>query len=140
MHATSEQEYHEIRAFGLVNPVAIIPNGIDLPAPLSCSPVVTDHAERTILSLGRIHPKKGLDRLVRAWARLEAQYPGWRLRIIGPDEVGYDEELRALAATLSLNRLSIEGPVYGHTKSRGPSMGIPSSVSCAPPTSSFFRP
>jgi glycosyltransferase involved in cell wall biosynthesis len=61
-------------------------------------------------------PRQGLDRLVRAWARLEAQYPGWRLRIIGPGEVGYDEELRALAATLSLHRLSIEGPVYGETK------------------------
>src|SRR5207302_10654584 len=31
LHATSEQEYQEIRAFGLANPVAIIPNGIDLP-------------------------------------------------------------------------------------------------------------
>src|SRR5260370_9177451 len=33
LHATSEQEYQEIRAFGLANPVAIIPNGIDLPKP-----------------------------------------------------------------------------------------------------------
>ena len=31
IHATSEQEHDEIRAFGLNNPVAIIPNGIDLP-------------------------------------------------------------------------------------------------------------
>src|SRR5262249_24340783 len=31
LHATSEQEYQEIRALGLTNPVAIIPNGIDLP-------------------------------------------------------------------------------------------------------------
>jgi glycosyltransferase involved in cell wall biosynthesis len=78
--------------------------------------MVTNHAERTVLSLGRIHPKKGLDRLVRAWGRLEAEYPDWRLRIIGPSEVGHDEELRALVATLSLHRLSIEGPVYGDTK------------------------
>jgi Glycosyl transferase 4-like domain len=33
MHATSEAEYQEIRAFGLLNPVAIISNGIDLPEP-----------------------------------------------------------------------------------------------------------
>ena len=31
IHATSEQEHDEIREFGLKNPVAIIPNGIDLP-------------------------------------------------------------------------------------------------------------
>ena len=32
IHVTSEQEYEEVRAFGLANPVAIIPNGIDLPS------------------------------------------------------------------------------------------------------------
>ena len=93
IHATSEQEYQEIRAFGLKNPVAVIPNGIDLPVP-PLSPLASDHRERTVLSLGRIHPKKGLDRLVRAWARLEVEYPGWRLRIIGPSELGYDKLLR----------------------------------------------
>jgi glycosyltransferase involved in cell wall biosynthesis len=37
-------------------------------------------------------------------------------RIIGPSEVGHDEELRALAATLNLHRVSIDGPVYGARK------------------------
>ena len=115
IHATSEQEYQEIRAFGLVNPVAVIPNGIDFPSAPSNS-VVSNDGERTVLSLGRIHPKKGLDRLVRAWARLEAEYPGWRLRITGPSEVRHDEELRALAAALNLHRVSIEPPVYGDAK------------------------
>jgi glycosyltransferase involved in cell wall biosynthesis len=114
LHATSEQEYHEIRAFGLSNPVAIIPNGIDLPA--TRGPIVSNGGERTLLSLGRIHPKKGLDRLVGAWARLEAEHPNWRLRIIGPSELGHDKDLRKLAATLSARRLSIEGPVYGDAK------------------------
>src|SRR5262245_17999894 len=31
IHATSEQEHDEIRDFGLKNPIAIIPNGIDVP-------------------------------------------------------------------------------------------------------------
>src|SRR5262249_51396549 len=101
VHATSEQEYQEGRAFGLPTTVAIIPNGIDLPA-VPSSPMSTNHEERTVLSLGRIHPKKGLDRLVRAWARVEAQYPTWQLRIVGPNEVGHAEELRALAATFRL--------------------------------------
>ena len=115
VHATSEQEYQEVRAFGLANPVAIIPNGIDLPA-VPSSPMPTNHEDRTVLSLGRIHPKKGLDRLVRAWARVEAQYPTWQLRIVGPNEVGHAEELRALAATFGLRRVSIEGPAYGDSK------------------------
>src|SRR5262249_7752896 len=115
IHATSEQEYQEIRAFGLVNPVAVIPNGIDFP-PAPSNSMVSNDGGRTVLSLGRIHPKKGLDRLVRAWARLEVEYPGWRLRIIGPSEVRHDEELRALAAALNLHRISIEPPVYDDVK------------------------
>jgi glycosyltransferase involved in cell wall biosynthesis len=43
-------------------------------------------------------------------------YPGWRLRIVGPPEVGYDNELRALASALGLTRVFIEGPIYGEAK------------------------
>ena len=115
IHATSEQEYEEIRGFGLANPVAIIPNGIDLPevpALLTAEPPV----ERVVLSLGRIHPKKGLPQLVLAWSKVEARNPGWRLRIVGPPELGHDNELRALATSLGLTSISIEGPLYGETK------------------------
>ena len=113
-HATSEQEYQEIRAFGLRHPVAIIPNGIDIPAP-SEKPA-TAHERRTVLSLGRIHPKKGLDILLRAWARLEPEWPDWRLRIVGPSEAGHDAFLKSLSRELRLSRVSIEGPVYGAAK------------------------
>jgi glycosyltransferase involved in cell wall biosynthesis len=108
-------KYQEIRGFGLANPVAIIRNGIDLPeaaAPQSGAPAV----ERVVLSLGRIHPKKGLAGLVRAWSKVESRYPDWRLRIAGPPEFGHDNELRALAASLRLTRISIEGPIYGEAK------------------------
>jgi glycosyltransferase involved in cell wall biosynthesis len=114
IHATSEQEYEEIRSFGLTNPLAIIPLGIDLPelpAQLPDPPV-----ERVVLSLGRIHPKKGLSRLVHAWAKVEAKYPRWRLRIVGPPEVGHDNELRALVMALGLTRVSVEGPIPADAK------------------------
>jgi len=114
-HATSEQEYEEIRRFGLTQPVAIIPNGIDLPE-LAARPTLAPAAERLVLSLGRLHPKKGLERLVRSWSKVEAKFPGWRLNIVGPPEGGHDDELRALAAALGLTRVSITGPVYGDAK------------------------
>ena len=49
-------------------PIAVIPNGVEMP-PL----VTTDHRpqttdQRTVLFLGRIHPVKGLFDLVQAWA------------------------------------------------------------------------
>jgi glycosyltransferase involved in cell wall biosynthesis len=115
-HATSRQEYEEIRAYGLTQPVALVPNGIDLPKLDDARPKERT-ANRSLLSLGRIHPKKGLDRLVRAWAELESTYPDWRLRIVGPAELGHDDKLRRLAKSLGLERVSIEPGVYGEEKS-----------------------
>jgi glycosyltransferase involved in cell wall biosynthesis len=117
LHATASSEYAEIRAAGLKNPVAVIPNGIDVPEPATM-PARGAAGHGIVLSLGRIHPKKGLDRLVRAWALIEPELPTWRLRIVGPAEVGHDKELAALARTLGLERVSIEGPLYGAEKLR----------------------
>jgi glycosyltransferase involved in cell wall biosynthesis len=119
-HATSTEEYDDIRAAGLSGPVAIVPNGIDLPdLPDVAEPREGDRrrgARRTLLSLGRIHPKKGLDRLLHAWSGVEAAHPDWWLKIVGPAEGRHDEELRALARALGLGRFSIEGPIYGDAK------------------------
>jgi glycosyltransferase involved in cell wall biosynthesis len=114
LHATAPSEHEEIRISGLTNPVAIIPNGIDLPN-LDAIPRSKGH-DRVALSLGRIHPKKGLDRLVRAWAQIEHEFPSWSLRIIGPAEISHDKELRCMAQSLGAERISIEGAVYGEAK------------------------
>jgi glycosyltransferase involved in cell wall biosynthesis len=116
LHATSEAELADIRAAGLTNPVAVIPNGVDLPAldhPELDRPVREAGEGGVVLSLGRIHPKKGLESLVRAWAPVEAAHPAWRLRIVGPAELDHDKALLALGASLGLTRLSIEPPAYG---------------------------
>lgn len=115
-HATSEQEYEEIRAFGLRHPVAVIPNGIDVDEPEALEK--RGHGSRTVLSLGRIHPKKGLAILLQAWARIESTHPDWRLLIVGPSENDHATALKTLAENLRLSRVSIEGPVYGADKAR----------------------
>lgn len=118
-HATAPSEYEDIRAFGLRQPVAIIPNGIDLPNLKAdghfTSPVVAPF----ILSLGRIHPKKGLDRLIAAFALVADEHPEWRLRIVGPDERGYAELLRRQISQQGLDgRVAIEPPLFGEDKFR----------------------
>lgn len=115
IHVMSEQEHEEVRAIGLNNPVAVIPNGIDLPE-LQSQAELGSTNDRVLLSLGRIHPKKGLDRLLRAWAMVEKTHPTWRLRIIGPDELGHAAELEGLAGELKLTRVSIEPAIAGRTK------------------------
>jgi glycosyltransferase involved in cell wall biosynthesis len=115
LHATSDAEGEEIRAAGLVNPIAVIPNGIDLPPPAR-EPAEVAGAPRIALSLGRLHPKKGLDRLLRAWAAVETRHPEWRLRILGPSEAGHADELRALARILGLAGVEIAGPIFDDVK------------------------
>lgn len=113
IHATAESEYNDVRHFGLSQPVAIIPNGIDLPLITATSAQLSG---KTVLSLGRIHPKKALDTLVRAWAAIEPSFPDWCLRIVGPDEGGHAEKLSRLVRSLGLATVSIEPPVFGEEK------------------------
>jgi glycosyltransferase involved in cell wall biosynthesis len=115
LHATSEVEYQQIRAQGFTAPVAIIPNGIDLPALL---PSKVQGDQRTLLFLGRIHPTKCVDRLLQAWHRLQDTHPDWRLVIAGRGEAEHEREVHELASALKLKRVEFPGPLYGADKSR----------------------
>ncbi len=113
-HATSEEEAGDVQAFGVKAPVAIIPNGIDIPEYVAKHQENTGH--RTLLFMSRLHPKKGLTSLVEAWSRLEADRPEWRLVIAGPDEGRYRARLEAQAAQSGCQRVTFTGPVYGQNK------------------------
>lgn len=86
LHATSDLEAEEIRAAGIGVPLAILPNGVDLPPSVENAPGAPDRIRR-FLFLSRIHPKKGLEALVEAWR--VARPAGWELVIAGPDERGH---------------------------------------------------
>ncbi|HHJ20510.1 MAG TPA: glycosyltransferase [Gammaproteobacteria bacterium] len=111
-HATSEQEYKDIRRHGLHQPVAILPNGVEFPQLPSC---MIGHKKK-LLFLGRIHPIKGVNTLLRAWHRLEERYLDWRLEIAGPDNRGYLREMKQLATELGLERCRFVGPLYSDDK------------------------
>jgi len=119
VHATSMSEYREVRNLGIRCPIAVIPNGIDMPKPRSIHRLRRAQGaprERTLLYIGRIHPKKGINSLVRAWAAVAPGFVDWRLRIIGPGEERHLRELDSVAAAVP--RLSIEAPIYGEAKWR----------------------
>ena len=116
-HATAESEAEEIRRRGFRQPIAIIPNGVDIP-PASTGPA---RDVRTILFLGRIHPKKGVDILLRAWKAVMAEFPAWRLRIVGNSEErgsaeGYLDTMKSLASELGVERTEFSEPLYGTEK------------------------
>lgn len=111
-HATAEQEYEDIRRAGFRQPVAILPNGIDVPEAVERP----RQARRQLLYFGRLHAIKGIDRLLRAWASLEGRHPDWDLVVAGPGEGGYEVELQTLKSNLALTRVSFPGPLYGTDK------------------------
>ena len=112
LHATSPAEAIQFGRLGLQNPVAIIPNGVDLPAPEATQPA----APPTILFLSRFHPKKGADLLLKAWAGIP-DHRGWRLVLAGPDEIGYRSTLEALSNELGIHeRVVFLGPQFGDDK------------------------
>lgn len=111
LHATADIEYEDIRRMGLKVPVAVIPNGIDVPPEFPIA-----NREKKVIFLSRIDPKKGLDILMRAWSSVAPRHPDWELLIAGPMEGTYAREIRALAARLSLPRTRFLGQVLGDEK------------------------
>jgi glycosyltransferase involved in cell wall biosynthesis len=111
-HATAESECEDIRRMGFRQPIAIIPNGIDIPA-LRPKQAGDSH---TVLFLGRVHPKKGLDMLLPAWRAVQDRFPLWRLQIVGPDDGGYLAKMHRLAGELRLERIEFSGALYGGQK------------------------
>lgn len=118
-HATAESEYEDIRRLGFKQPVAVIPNGIDVPSWSVESRIKA--SRRTVLFLGRLHVTKGLDLLLPAWVALEKAFPNWGLVIVGESagyarETEYVEEMRLLASTLGAKRVKFAGAKIGEQK------------------------
>lgn len=99
LHATSEQEAQSIRDRGLRAPIAIIPNGVELPDQWMWNAGSAPRM-KTVLFLSRIHPIKGLPLLLEAWAKVRPV--GWDLKIVGPDEAGHRKDLEKQVVTLGL--------------------------------------
>ncbi len=117
VHATSDAEAANLRALGVTKaPIFVIPNLIDEPpsdAVAGRGPGAGSR-NKTLLFLSRIHPKKGLDMLLRAWADLQPR--DWNLLIVGHGEPSYVNELKKVAETLSLQNVEFRSHVDGEER------------------------
>lgn len=123
LHALSASEADAIRAFGLTKPIAIIPNGVDLPEPGRRPPPPAWRSRlpedaRILLFLGRIHPKKGLAELVEAWCRMDREKlaPPWHLVIAGMGKPEDEAGLRRHVAATGAHDIHLVGPQVGAEK------------------------
>jgi glycosyltransferase involved in cell wall biosynthesis len=124
LHALASHEADAIRACRLDNPVAVIPNGIDVRSfeNLPCRHAASHtwprlRGKKTILFLGRIHPVKGLVNLIQAWGHIAARFKDWHLVISGPDCEGHMATVQDQVCTRYLTeKVTFTGPAYGSAK------------------------
>jgi poly(glycerol-phosphate) alpha-glucosyltransferase len=122
LHATSAQEVEDYRKYGLRNPIAVIPNAVDIPMGPNGNAVApwVDAAppgSRVLRFIGRLHPKKGLLELLEGWKHARGNRRGWKLVIAGWDEVGHRAELERRIMELQLsNEVTLIGPQFGESK------------------------
>ncbi|MBV8545128.1 MAG: glycosyltransferase [Acidobacteria bacterium] len=109
IHFTANSERDDARRMSMPIPDSfVVPNGIDLP-----QITTTARLPGTLLCLGRINWKKGLDRVIDAMPHLH----GAHVIIAGNDEEELTPKLRAQAERNGVaDRIEFRGPVSGEAK------------------------
>lgn len=129
LHYTADIERGLVKALKISPPTTIAPNGIDLSEFQSPPARGTFRARHKIpvdapvvLFLGRLHPNKGCDLLIKGFARAAAQknencLPEPLLVFAGPDANNFRAELESIAIEHGVGKsVFFVGPLYGEDK------------------------
>lgn len=121
LRALTYAEVEDYRNYGLTNPVAVIPNGVTIPdevssdAFLEAFPSLRD--KRIVLFLGRLHHKKGLDILCKAWSALHGEFADAHLVLAGPDFDNTRARTESLVQELGIaHSVTFTGMLKGNLK------------------------
>jgi glycosyltransferase involved in cell wall biosynthesis len=124
IHFTSEQELAEADMLGPWPQAAIIPLGLDL-TPFDHMPAATEFPARRpraagktiVLFLSRLDPKKGVERLIEAFALCAGSHPDALLVIAGAGDAAYVDSLRSQASRAGIaDRVEWAGHLEGAEK------------------------
>lgn len=109
LHATSPAEAEHLRGLGLKQPIAVIPNGVNL-TQHNGGKKSDGNSEKICFFLGRIYPVKGLLNLVAAWGKVRPK--GWKMILAGPDESSHKAKVISAIKKHKLeNVFSFIGPI-----------------------------
>lgn len=122
MLASTEAE--RVKQLQLKSPLIIVPNGLhpedykSLPKPDIFYQQFPQIQQKTlILFLGRIDPKKGLDLLATAFAKVHRQFPETHLIIAGPDNINFTPTVKTYFAQVGcLESVTFTGMLTGELK------------------------
>ena len=118
IHAITPLEQKNLQRMFPHQEVIAIPNAIAMNEKDENSPFLhSGESFKNIVYLGRIHPKKGIDLLIRAFHRVSFGMQ-WQLIIAGQEESpSYLHSLQQLISELELtSQVHFTGPVYGGQK------------------------
>lgn len=87
-----------MRGYNTHTKCVVIPNFLEE----VISDVELGQKEKTVLFVGRLHPVKGLERLLDIWKIISGKYSDWKLKIIGGGEL--DKVLKAKVEQLNMDR------------------------------------
>lgn len=125
LRALCVAEAEAMRAYGLRSPICVVPNGTDVQTAASTAPPPwegrIERGRRVLLYLGRLHPKKGLPKLLLAWQRASrissSEARNWSLAIAGWGPGGHETELKTLARDLGLeDSVCFLGPLFEQSR------------------------
>ena len=114
IHCTCMEEMKHYRDLGYKNPVAVIPNPV--PIPSFINEVNNNRNIKRIGFLGRIHPYKNPEALVKAWISLGKQVDNAQLIIMGRGEPEYESKLKSLVKQHRLTNVEFAGFINGKEK------------------------
>lgn len=109
LHATAESEAEQFKQLGFKNPLIVSPNGVNVPKNFNHVERV-ERAERRVLFVSRMHPKKGVLELVEAFKKVVSGEVGglrsWKVELVytvnGDFEREYEAKIKARVKELGL--------------------------------------
>lgn len=124
IQATASSESENIKFLGFKNHILMVPNGIHhqefetLPSPeLFYQKFPATRNKNLILFLGRIDPKKGLDLLAPAFAKVRNNFPETHLIVAGPDSIDFLPTVKKyFASSGCLDAVTFTGMLIGSIK------------------------
>lgn len=114
VQATCREEMEHYRALGFENPVAVLPNPIDVNGIVERE--IPYKPTFKIGYLGRLHPRKRVERLIYAFGELRKELEDCRLIIIGGGDDQYRNFLETEVKRLRLTNVEFTGFLMGKEK------------------------
>lgn len=115
--ATADMEANNLRNLKFTNPIAVIPNGIEIDE-YPCRPKESlAQCKKQVIFLSRVVSKKGVDILIDAWIKVHQSYPDWSVIIVGNGDKEYIDSLNEQIARNGLSDcINILPPAFGKEK------------------------